>query len=87
MTATPFRHLNKQGYKFSMITTGISSHVRYLLEEKGVRLLVESFVEGRPLLPLLALPLTRAFEGFFSVCLNLSSRGRQSTVSMVFHAL
>ena len=39
MTATPFRHLNKQGYKFSMITTGISSHVRYLLEEKGVRLL------------------------------------------------
>ena len=39
MTATPFRHLNEQGYKFSMITTGISSHVRYLLEEKGVRLL------------------------------------------------
>ena len=33
------------------------------------------------------LPLTRAFEGFFSVCLNLSFRGRQSTVSMVFHAL
>ena len=32
-------------------------------------------------------PLTRAFEGFFSVCLNLSFRGRQSTVSMVFHAL
>ena len=29
-------HLNEQGYKFSMITTGISSHVRYLLEEKGV---------------------------------------------------
>ena len=28
-----------------MITTGISSHVRYLLEEKGVR-----FVERRPLL-------------------------------------
>ena len=24
---------------------------------------------------------------FFSVCLNLSFRGRQSTVSMVFHAL
>ena len=39
MTATLFRHLNEQGYKFSMITTGISSHVRYLLEEKGVRLL------------------------------------------------
>ena len=33
------------------------------------------------------LPLTRAFEGFFSVCLNLSLRGHQSTVSMVFHAL
>ena len=30
MTATLFRHLNEQGYKFSMITTGISSHVRYL---------------------------------------------------------
>ena len=39
MTATLFRHLDKQGYKFSMITTGISSQVRYLLEEKGVRLL------------------------------------------------
>ena len=30
---------NEQGYKFSMITTGISSHVHYLLEEKGLRLL------------------------------------------------
>ena len=39
MTAILFRHLNEQGYKFSMITKGISSHVRYLLEEKGVRLL------------------------------------------------
>ena len=39
MIATLFRHLNEQGYKFSMITTGISSHVRYLLEEKGVRLI------------------------------------------------
>ena len=38
MTATLFIHLNEQGYRFSMIT-GISSHVRYLLEEKGVRLL------------------------------------------------
>ena len=37
MTATLFRHLNEQGYKFSMITTGISSHVRYLVKEKGVR--------------------------------------------------
>ena len=39
MTATLFSHLNEQGYKFSMIKTGISSHLRYLLEEKGVRLL------------------------------------------------
>ena len=39
MTSTLFSHLNEQGYKFSMITTGISSHVRFLLEEKGVRLL------------------------------------------------
>ena len=30
MTATLFRHLNEQGYN-SMITTGISSNVRYLL--------------------------------------------------------
>ena len=41
MTATLFRHLNEQDYKFSMITTGISSHVWYLLEEKGVRSFVE----------------------------------------------
>ena len=33
------------------------------------------------------LPSTPTFEGFSSVCLNLSFRGRQSTVSMVFHAL
>ena len=33
-----------------MITTGISGHVRYLFEEKGVRLLFESFVERRSLL-------------------------------------
>ena len=33
------------------------------------------------------LPLTRALEGFFSLCLNLSFRERRSTVSMVFHAL
>ena len=39
MTATLFRHLNEQGYKFSIITTGISSHIRYLLEEKGIRML------------------------------------------------
>ena len=36
MTATRFRHLNEQGYKFSMIQMGISSHVRYLLEEKDL---------------------------------------------------
>ena len=47
MTATLFRHLNEQGYKFSMITTGISSHVRYLLEEKGVRLLSLSLLSNR----------------------------------------
>ena len=39
MTATLFRHLNEQGYKFSIIKTGISSHIRYLLEEKGIRML------------------------------------------------
>ena len=39
MTATLFRHLNEQGYKFSIITTGISSHIRYLLEEKGIWML------------------------------------------------
>ena len=37
MTTTLFRHLNEQGYKFSMTTTGISSHFCYLLEDKGVR--------------------------------------------------
>ena len=39
MTATLFRHLNEQGYKFSIIKTGISSHIRYLLEEKGIWML------------------------------------------------
>ena len=39
MTATLFRHLNEQGCKFSIIKTGISSHIRYLLEEKGIRML------------------------------------------------
>ena len=52
MTATLFSHLNEQGYKFSMITTGISRHVRFLLEEKGVRLLSLSLLwsEGHPIL-------------------------------------
>ena len=36
MTATLFRHFDEQGYKFSIITTGISSHEHCLLEEKGV---------------------------------------------------
>ena len=31
--------------------------------------------------------LTRALEWIFSLCLSLSFRGRQSTVSIVFHAL
>ena len=43
MTATLFRHLNEQGHN-SIITTRISSHVRYLL------LSVRSFVERRLLL-------------------------------------
>ena len=46
MTATLFRHLNEQGYTFSIITTGISSHVRCPLEEKGVRLLSFSFLSS-----------------------------------------
>ena len=52
MTSTLFSHLNEQGYKFSIITTGISSHVRFLLEEKGVRLLSLSLLwsEGHPIL-------------------------------------
>ena len=49
MTATLFRHLNEQGYKFSMITTGISSHLRYLLEEKGVWLLSLSLLRSEDL--------------------------------------
>ena len=44
MTATLFRHLNEQGYKFSIVTTGISSHIRYLLEEKGIRMLTLSLL-------------------------------------------
>ena len=48
-TCTLFRHLNEQGYKFFMITTGISSHVRYLLEQKGVRLLSLSLLSGEDL--------------------------------------
>ena len=51
MTATLSTPVNEQGYKCSMITTGISSHLRYLLAEKGVRLLsFESFVQRRCLL-------------------------------------
>ena len=47
MTAKLFGDLNEQEYKFSMMTTGISSHVRYLLEEKGVRLLSLSLLSNR----------------------------------------
>ena len=42
MTATLFMQafkLTRIQVQFSMITTGISSRVRYLLEEEGVRLL------------------------------------------------
>ena len=49
MTATIFRRLNEQGYKFSIITTGISSHARCPLEEKGVRLLSFSFLSSEDL--------------------------------------
>ena len=49
MTATLVRHLNERGYNFSIITTGISSHACFPLEEIGVRLL-SFFVERRPLL-------------------------------------
>ena len=44
-----FRHFNEQGCKFSMITTGISSHVHYLLEEKGVQLLSLSLLSSEEL--------------------------------------
>ena len=43
------KKLNEQGYKFSMITTEISSHVRYLLEEKGVRLVPLSLLWSKDL--------------------------------------
>ena len=43
-----------------------------------------SGIKRKHQLRLTGLPLTLAFEGFFSVCWNLSFRGRQSTVSMVF---
>ena len=41
--------MNKDTFTFSMITTGISSHVRYLLEEKSVRLLSLSLLSGEDL--------------------------------------
>ena len=43
-----------------------------------------SGIKRKHQLRLTGLPLTRALEEFFSVCWNLSFRGRQSTVSMVF---
>ena len=52
-TVTHVRHLNEQGYNFSIKTTGISSHACCPLEKKGVWLLsVSFFVERRPLLSL-----------------------------------
>ena len=52
MTATLFKHLNEQGYKFSMVTTGISSHIVTLFVggERCPVAVFESFVEQRPLL-------------------------------------
>ena len=41
--------MNKDTFKFSIITTGISIHVRYLLEEKGVRLLSLSLLSSEDL--------------------------------------
>ena len=49
MTASLFRHLKEQGCKFSMITTGISSHERYFLEKRGVRLLSLSLLSSEDL--------------------------------------
>ena len=43
------KKLNEQGYKFSMITTQISSHVGYLSEEKGVRLVPLSLLWSKDL--------------------------------------
>ena len=48
-TATLVKHLNEQGYNFSIKTTGISSHVCFLLEKKGVRLLSLSFLSSEDL--------------------------------------
>ena len=41
--------MNKDTFKFPMITTGISSHVRYLLEETGDRLLSLSLLSSEDL--------------------------------------
>ena len=49
MTAPLLRHLNENGYEFSMITTRTSSHVILLLEEKGVRLLSLSLLSSKDL--------------------------------------
>ena len=49
MTATLVRHLNEQGYNFSIITTGLSSHVCCPLGEKSVRLLSLSFLSSEDL--------------------------------------
>ena len=53
--------------------------------EIGYRFVFYKIIDSfrRPF-PLQRLPLTRALEGFCSVCCKLSFCGRQSTVSMVF---
>ena len=48
-TVTHVRHLNEQGYNFSIKTTGISSHACCPLEKKGVWLLSVSFLSSEDL--------------------------------------
>ena len=48
-TVTHVRHLNEQGYNFSIKTTGISSHAYCPLEKKGVWLLSVSFLSSEDL--------------------------------------
>ena len=92
-----------EGHRLSKPISTKITHLLYIediklfaaSEDKVKRVMYKSFYSSMKLLLLLLLllllqrlPLTRAFEGFFfSVCLNLSFRGRQSTLSMVFYAL
>ena len=56
MTATLFRHLNEQGYKFSMMTTGqggyrdFKSRTLFVGGERFPVAVFQSFVERRSLL-------------------------------------